>query len=192
MEFRETAIPGVHEVLLQPFEDERGYFARTWCAHEFAARGLPEVCVQSSVSHNAKAGTLRGMHLQWPPSDEAKLVRCEQGSVFDVALDLRPDSPAFLEHLAVLLDGSRCNALLIPPGVAHGFQALEDNSRVLYMMSNFHAPALAGGVRYNDPAFGIRWPLPVSVIAVRDRDYPDFDRAAHVERMSVSAGRGRE
>ena len=189
MEFRDTAIPGVCEVLLQRNEDERGYFARTWCAREFSARGLPKHWVQSSVSHNARKGTLRGLHFQRPPSSEAKLVRCEQGAVHDVALDLRPGSPSFLEHVAVVLESGRGNALFIPPGVAHGFQLLADDTRVLYLMSDFHAPELADGVRFDDPAFGIAWPLPVSVIAARDRDYPDFDQAAHMARMAAAAPR---
>jgi dTDP-4-dehydrorhamnose 3,5-epimerase len=190
VEFRDTAIPGVCEVRLQRNEDERGYFARTWCAREFAAHGLPEHWVQSSVSHNARQGTLRGLHFQWPPSSEAKLVRCEQGSVHDVVLDLRPGSPSFLEHFALVLESGRGNALFIPPGVAHGFQVLADTTRVLYLMSDFYAPELADGVRYDDPAFGIEWPLPVSVIAPRDRDCPDFDRAAHAARMAAAAPRG--
>jgi dTDP-4-dehydrorhamnose 3,5-epimerase len=190
MQFKATTIPGTYEVLLQRLEDERGYFARTWCAREFAAQGLPDVCVQASVSHNAERGTLRGLHFQWPPSREGKLVRCEQGAVYDVALDLRPDSPTFLEHLAVTLEAARGNALYIPAGVAHGFQALEDDTRVLYFMSDFYAPELADGVRFDDPAFGIDWPLPVSQIAPRDRDCPDFDRAAHVERVHAGPGWG--
>lgn len=183
MQFKATTIPGTCEVLLQRLEDERGHFARAWCAREFATQGLPDACVQASVSHNADRGTLRGLHFQWPPSQEGKLVRCEQGAVHDVALDLRPDSPTFLEHVAVVLEAARGNALFIPPGVAHGFQVLEDDTRVLYLMSDFFAPELAGGVRFDDPAFGIDWPLPVSRITPRDREFPDFDKAVHVERV---------
>lgn len=184
MQFKSTALPGVYEVLLQAHDDERGFFARTWCAREFAAQGLPERMVQSSVSYNRHKGTLRGLHFQWPPSQEGKLVRCEQGAVHDVALDLRPESPAFLEHIALDLVASACNAVYIPPGVAHGFQVLADETRVHYLMTDFHAPELADGVRFDDPAFEIAWPLPVSIISARDRHYPDFDRQAHVGRIS--------
>ena len=180
MRFRETAVHGVFEVIIDPAEDERGYFARTWCVREFAEYRLPAEWKQASISHNTKKGTLRGLHYQRPPSREGKLVRCEQGVVYDVALDLRPDSQTFLRHVAVELEASLGNALFIPPGVAHGFQTVVDNTRVLYMMSDFYAPELAGGVRFNDPAFGINWPLEVSVIAARDREYPRFNRAEYV------------
>lgn len=187
MEFEKTTIEGVYRVLLRRHEDERGFFARTWCAREFAAMGLPDVCVQTSVSHNARRGTLRGLHFQWPPSQEGKLVRCEQGAVHDVALDLRPGSPTFLRHVALVLEASSCDAVYIPPGVAHGFQALENDSRILYMMTDYFAPELADGVRYDDAAFAIRWPLPVSLVAARDREYPDFDPARHIARMKGDA-----
>lgn len=183
MRFETTAVEGVFEVLIEPHEDERGFFARTWCAREFSAQGLPAACVQTSISHNLRQGTLRGLHFQWPPSQEGKLVRCEQGAVHDVALDLRPDSKSYLEHVAVELTASRCNAIYIPPGVAHGFQSLADDSRILYMMSDFYAPELSDGVRWDDPAFGIAWPLPVNAMAARDRECPDFDHAAHVTRF---------
>jgi dTDP-4-dehydrorhamnose 3,5-epimerase len=184
VQFKPTVLPGVYEVLLQAHEDERGFFARTWCAREFAADGLPARIVQSSVSYNRNKGTLRGLHFQWPPSQEGKLVRCEQGAVYDVALDLRPESPAFLKHFAVELVASTGNAVFIPPGVAHGFQVLADDTRVHYQMSDFFAPELGDGVRFDDPAFGIVWPLPVSMISARDQCYPDFDQQAHVRRMS--------
>lgn len=185
MEFEPTTIEGVYRVRLRRNEDERGFFARTWCAREFATMGLPDVCVQTSVSHNAYKGTLRGLHFQWPPSQEGKLVRCEQGAVHDVALDLRPGSPTFLQHVALVLEASACDAVYIPAGVAHGFQVLENDSRILYMMTDYYAPELADGVRYDDPTFAIEWPLPVSLIAPRDREYLDFERARHIVRMSV-------
>ena len=183
MLFRATRIAGAYEVDLDPHEDERGFFARTWCAREAAALGLPDRIVQASVSHNARRGTLRGLHFQWPPSREGKLVRCERGAVHDVLVDLRPDSASFLAHIALRLEAGPGNALYVPPGVAHGFQVLEDDTRVGYLMSDFHAPELAGGVRWDDPAFGVAWPLPVTVISPRDRDYPDFDADAHAARF---------
>jgi dTDP-4-dehydrorhamnose 3,5-epimerase len=187
MEFRETPLDGVYQLLLERHEDERGYFARTWCTREFLAMGLPGQCVQASISHNARAGTVRGLHFQWPPSVEAKLVRCEQGAVLDVVLDLRPGSPTYLRHIAVRLDAVKGNALYIPHGCAHGFQVLEDQSRVFYMMSDYFAPELASGVRFNDPAFGIVWPMTVTELSDRDRDCPDFDPAAHAQRMKQAS-----
>lgn len=187
MYFHAAPLTGVYEIGLERREDERGFFARTWCAREFVAAGLPGNLVQSSLSHNARKGTLRGMHFQWAPSQEGKLVRCEHGAVHDVLLDLRPDSATFLTHFAIELDAERGNAVYIPPGIAHGFQTLADETRVIYSMTDFYAPDLADGVRFDDPAFGIRWPLQVSVISERDRTYPDFDRAHHVRRQSAGS-----
>ncbi|MBS0375253.1 MAG: dTDP-4-dehydrorhamnose 3,5-epimerase family protein [Proteobacteria bacterium] len=186
MIFTSTTIAGAWVVELDRKVDERGYFARVWCAEEFQAHGLPPVLRQGSVSQNARAGTLRGMHFQWPPSAEGKLVRCEAGSVHDVIVDLRPESATFQQHLAFDLEAAAGKALYIPPGCAHGFQTLQDDSRVLYLMTDVYAPELADGVRYDDPAFGIRWPLPVSMIAARDASYPDFDVVTHRGRF----GRG--
>jgi dTDP-4-dehydrorhamnose 3,5-epimerase len=183
MRIHETAIAGVFEVLADPIQDERGFFARVWCVRELAARGIADRFVQASVSQNTRKGTVRGFHFQRPPSMEGKLVRCEQGKICDIALDLRPTSPTFLAHVAVELDDRTSNALFIPPGVAHCFQTLEDDCRVLYTMTDFYEPGLADGVRWNDPAFAIALPLPVSVISERDRDYPDFDRSAHALRF---------
>jgi dTDP-4-dehydrorhamnose 3,5-epimerase len=176
-----TALPGTIVVRPERRDDERGFFARVWCREEFAAHGVAIDIAQASVSHNRRAGTLRGLHYAIAPASEGKLVRCERGRIFDVALDLRPQSPAFLRHVALQLAGDDPVALYLPPGVAHGFQTLEDDSTVLYMMSEAYRPELAAGVRFDDPAFGIAWPLPVSVITERDRGYVDFDRARHAE-----------
>jgi dTDP-4-dehydrorhamnose 3,5-epimerase len=164
--------------------DERGFFARTFCTQEFARHGLPERVVQSSISHNSRRGTVRGLHFQWPPSTEAKTVRCERGSILDVLLDLRPESPSYLRHQAVELNDSNRLAVHIPPGIAHGFQTLEDASEVLYMMSDYFAPPLADGVRWNDPAFGIHWPIAATNISNRDATYPDFDRGTFEARLA--------
>lgn len=184
MKFEPTPIPGAFIVRVEPRADERGFFARVWCNREFAARGIDVQMVQASVSHNRLAGTLRGMHFSWPPAQEGKLVRCEKGRIFDVILDLRTDSPAFMHRFEVELDAAQRDGLYIPPGIAHGFQTLVPESDVLYMMSDYYDPKLADGVRYDDRAFGICWPLPVSVIAERDRTYPDFDRDAHLARLA--------
>lgn len=172
MKFEPTPIPGAHVVAIERHADDRGFFARVWCRDEFRAQGLDLEIVQASVSYNRQRGTLRGMHFSHAPSTECKLVRCSRGSVFDVILDLRPDSPSYLSHHCVTLDADERNALFIPQGVAHGFQTLADDCEVTYLMTDVYRPELADGVRYDDPAFGIRWPLPVSCIADRDRSYP--------------------
>jgi len=175
MRFEPLAIDGAALVRIEPQTDSRGFFARTFCVEEFAAAGLPTPVVQTSVSFNERAGTVRGMHFQWPPSREGKLVRCIRGRLYDVLLDLRPQSPAYLQHVAVTLDEDNRDAVFIPPGIAHGFQTLLPRTEVWYQMTDSYAPALAAGVRWNDPAFAIRWPMPQSVISERDAGYSDFD-----------------
>jgi dTDP-4-dehydrorhamnose 3,5-epimerase len=190
--FQSTPIPGAHLVELERNTDDRGFFARTWCREEFKRQGIAVDMVQASLSHNRTAGTLRGLHFAWPLSQEAKLVRCERGRVLDVILDLRPTSPAFLCHFTVNLDDEQRNALYIPPGVAHGFQTLVDDCTVLYMMTDFYRPELADGVRFDDPAFGIVWPRPVTSILERDCCYADFDSASHVSRYRLATERAGE
>lgn len=178
MIFTPLTIPGAFAIEVERRDDARGYFARLWCREEFRAHGIDVEIVQASVSHNRVAGTLRGLHFSRPPSAEGKLVRCSRGRIHDVILDLRRDSPAYLRHVAVDLDDRSHTALFVPPGVAHGFQTLTDDTEVVYMMTDFYRPELADGVRYDDPAFGIRWPLAVTCIAERDRAYPDYAAAA--------------
>jgi dTDP-4-dehydrorhamnose 3,5-epimerase len=174
VKFTPLGIPGAWLVELERHADERGSFARTFCAREFAAQGLPTVFVQTSLSTNLRHGTLRGLHWQAAPHAEAKLVRCVRGRVYDVLVDLRPDSHIFRQHLGLELSAGEGNALFIPEGVAHGFLTLEDASEIHYAMTAFHAPEAARGVRFDDPAFGIVWPAPVAVISERDRSWPDF------------------
>ncbi len=174
MLFTETAVKGVFRIEPELREDERGFFARTWCRNEFAEHGLNGQLAQCSISFNKKKGTLRGLHYQAAPHKEAKLVRCTKGAIYDVALDLRPDSPTFLQHVAVALSGINRVMLYIPEGCAHGFQTLEQESEVLYQMSEMHCQECARGVRWNDPAFGIEWPPDERTMAARDREYPDF------------------
>ena len=174
MNFHPTPIAGAFVVEPQRVEDERGFFARVWCESEFAQHGLKVSMLQASLSHNRSAGTIRGMHWSRDPAQEGKLVRCQNGRLLDVIVDLRPHQPSFLKHVAVELDDRSHRALYIPPGVAHGFQTLVDDCDVLYMMTEAYQPGLAAGARYDDPAFAISWPLPVSVISERDRTYPDF------------------
>lgn len=186
MIFEPTPIPGAFVVRPEPHHDERGYFARIWCRDEFAAHGVEVDMVQASISHNQRAGTLRGLHFAWPPSKEDKLVRCSRGRIYDVIVDLRPDSTTFMTHFALDLDNVRHNAIYIPHGCAHGFQTLVDDCEVAYMMADLYRSDLADGLRFDDPSLGIRWPQPVSVIAERDRQYADFDRIAHCRRFAAS------
>lgn len=174
MRFVELPLPGAFRVELERHADDRGYFARTYCAREFAAAGLEPAVVQASISWNARRGTLRGMHWQAPPHAEAKLVRCAQGRVHDVVVDLRPGSPTYLRHVALELSAAEGNALYIPPGLAHGFLTLVDGCQVHYQMSTVHAPEAARGARWNDPAFAIEWPAAVEILSDRDRTWPDF------------------
>jgi len=174
MKFLQTSIPGVFEIQTQPVTDERGFFARTWCREEFQSHGLSAELAQCSLSYNAKKGTLRGLHFQAAPYREAKLVRCTQGAIFDVALDLRADSPAFKRWTAATLSAADRNMFYIPEGCAHGFLTLEDSTEVFYQISQVYDAGSARGVRWNDPAFGIEWPAGVEVISQRDRGYPDF------------------
>ena len=185
MLFENLAIPGAASIRIERRTDPRGFFARTFCRDEFAAHGLPAEFLQASISYNERRGTLRGMHFQWPPSREGKLVRCIRGRLLDVLLDLRPESPYYLRHLAVPLDGESRDAVFIPQGVAHGFQTLADGTEVLYQMTDMFAPELGAGLRWNDPAFAITWPLPVQVISERDAQWPDFERGAFEARLAA-------
>jgi dTDP-4-dehydrorhamnose 3,5-epimerase len=175
MLIQKLEIPGAALVKIDRKVDPRGFFARTFCTGEFSVAGLAHEYVQASISYNERRGTVRGLHFQWPPSREGKLVRCIRGRLFDVLLDLRPDSPTYLAHRSVLLDEDNRDAVFIPHGVAHGFQTLADRTEVLYQMSDFFAPDLGAGVLWNDPAFGIGWPLTDVAISERDASCPAFD-----------------
>jgi dTDP-4-dehydrorhamnose 3,5-epimerase len=184
MIFTDTGIEGVWVVESERHEDERGFFARTWDPDEFAEHGLNPHLAQCSISFNARRGTLRGLHFQVAPREEAKLVRCTAGSMFDVALDLRTQSPTFRSWFGTTLSGENRRALYVPEGCAHGFLTLADATEVYYQISAPHAPDAARGVRWDDPAFAIEWPGEVSVISERDRTYADFAG----ERKKVSGG----
>jgi dTDP-4-dehydrorhamnose 3,5-epimerase len=174
MIFTETSLPGAFVIDPEPLEDTRGLFARTWCRREFEARGLETRIVQCSTSFNKTKGTLRGMHFQAPPFAETKIVRCTRGSMYDVIIDLRRGSPTFTRHLGVILTAENRKILYVPTGFAHGFQTLEDDTEVFYQISEFYSPDHSRGVRWDDPAFGIRWPDDERTIVDRDRTYPDF------------------
>lgn len=174
MIFLETKLPGVFEIHIEAKPDERGFFARTWCQQEFEAQGLNGRMVQSSLSFNSRKGTLRGMHYQVAPYEEAKLIRCTRGAIYDVVVDLRPQSRTFKDWIAAVLTAEKRNMVYVPRGCAHGFLTLEDGSEVSYQMSEFWNAESARGVRWDDPVFRIEWPAKVEVISERDRTYPDF------------------
>jgi dTDP-4-dehydrorhamnose 3,5-epimerase len=174
MIFQETKLQGVFEIHVEPKPDERGLFARCWCQQEFESHKLNPKLVQCSVSFNARKGTLRGIHYSAPPYAEAKLVRCTRGAIYDVVVDLRPESATFKDWIAVVLTADRRNMIYVPEGCGHSFLTLEDEAEVLYQMSEFYNAESARGVRWDDPAFRIAWPEKVQVISERDRTYPDF------------------
>jgi len=176
MIFHESKLPGAFEIELELKPDERGFFARSWCEREFEENGLNPRLVQSSVSFSSRKGTLRGIHYQETPHAEAKVVRCTRGGIYDVVVDLRPDSPAYKEWIAVVLTAEKRNMVYVPEGCAHGFLTLEDETEVFYQMSETYCAESARGVRWNDPAFRIAWPDTVEVISERDRTYPDFEK----------------
>jgi dTDP-4-dehydrorhamnose 3,5-epimerase len=173
MIFTPTRLAGMWLVEIEPYSDERGHFARTWCRREFEAHGLDTDLAQASLSFNRARGTIRGLHFQRPPHGEVKLVRCTRGAIFDVAVDLRPASPTRRQWQGFELTAENGMALYIPRGFAHGFQTLAPDSEVFYQISQFYAPEAASGVRYDDPAFAIAWPLPVAAISPQDRAWPD-------------------
>jgi dTDP-4-dehydrorhamnose 3,5-epimerase len=174
VKFSPTALAGAFIVDIEPAQDERGFFARTWCRCEFEQHGLNADLAQCSVSFNRRRGTLRGMHFQEKPHEETKVVRCTRGAIYDVIVDLRRDSPTFRKWIAVELNADNRRMLYVPAGVAHGFQSLVDDTEVFYQISVPYHPESARGVRCDDPAFGIRWPVAERIISDRDRRYPDF------------------
>jgi dTDP-4-dehydrorhamnose 3,5-epimerase len=175
VKFVPVSLEGAQLVELEPHEDERGFFARMWCREEFEAHGLSPELAQSSISRNARSGTLRGLHFQRAPHEEAKLVHCTRGAIFDVIVDLRPDSPSHLAWFGVELDAARGAGLYVPEGFAHGFQTLVDDTDVLYMISRAYAPDAAAGLRWDDPALAIEWPPAAArTISERDRAWPSL------------------
>lgn len=175
MNFVNTTLTGAFLIELQPLEDERGFFARSFCVDEFKKNDLDHRVAQCNVSFNREAGTLRGMHFQAAPHEEAKLVRCTAGAVFDVIVDLREGSTTRYQWFASELTARNRRAMFVPAGFAHGFQTLEDDSEVFYQMSEFYDPSAARGVRWNDPAFAITWPEEITVISERDLAFEDFE-----------------
>jgi dTDP-4-dehydrorhamnose 3,5-epimerase len=174
MTFHGTKLQGVFEIRIEPLRDERGFFARSWCQAEFKAHGLNPALVQCNISFNGRKGTLRGMHYQLAPYAEAKLIRCTRGAIYDVIVDLRRESPTFKQWVSVVLTAEKRNMAYVPEDCAHGFLTLEDDTEVLYQMSQFFSAESARGARWDDPAFQIAWPHEIAVISERDKNYPDF------------------
>ena len=183
MIFIALRLPGAHVIEMEPHEDERGFFARNWSRRAFEERGLNPHIEECSVSFNSRRGTLRGMHYQATPDEEAKLVRCTRGAIYDVIVDLRPSAPTYTRWEAVELTAANHRALYVPEGVAHGFLTLADDTEVCYMISAAYRPEAGRGVRWNDPAFGIVWPEPVQLMSARDASFPDFEPARVVDSM---------
>jgi dTDP-4-dehydrorhamnose 3,5-epimerase len=171
MQFTETKLAGAFIIDLERREDERGFFARAFCQHEFAEHGLNTRIAQSNVAFNRDAGTLRGMHFQFPPAAETKLVRCTRGAIVDMIVDVRPESPSYLEHVAVELSAENGRALYVPERFAHGYQVLADETETSYQVGEFYAPEVEGGLRYDDPRLGLEWPLPVLEMSEKERGW---------------------
>jgi dTDP-4-dehydrorhamnose 3,5-epimerase len=174
VKFSQTKLEGAFIIDLEKHRDERGFFARTWCQQEFRDHGLNADVAQTSISFNKRAGTLRGMHFQVEPYEETKLVRCTRGALHDVIIDLRAESPTYRQWTAVELSAENYRMLYIPAGFAHGFITLEDNTEAIYLISDPYVPDSASGIRWNDPAFGVKWPRAIEVISDRDLEWPDF------------------
>ena len=171
MIFTETRLKGAYIIDLERREDDRGFFARAFCQREFEERGLKPDIVQASIATNRRKGTLRGMHFQFPPAAETKIVRCNRGAILDIIVDLRPESPTYLQHVAVELDADNRRSLYVPERFAHGYQVLEDDTDVSYEMSERYTPSAEGGLLFDDPRLGLSWPLPVTVVSGRDRSF---------------------
>ena len=174
MLFTETKLPGAFIIDLQPHTDDRGFFAREFCQHEFAVHGLKPVVIQANLAYNKKVGTLRGMHFQYPPAVETKLVRCIRGAILDTIVDLRPESPTYLKHISVELNEDNWRSLYVPERFAHGYQTLQDNTVTSYHVGEVYTPSAEGGLLHDDPALGLSWPLPISVISEKDRAFRSY------------------
>ena len=188
MVFTETSLKGAYIIDLERREDSRGFFGRAFCQKEFEAHGLKPAIAQANIAHNIKKGTMRGMHFQFPPAAETKIVRCTRGAILDIIVDLRPESATYLDHIAVELTGDNHRTLYVPERFAHGYQVLEDGTETSYQVGEFYAPSFEGGLPYNDPRLGLVWPLPVTEISPKDAAWqqlaeiePDLRR-----RMSAS------
>ena len=192
MIFNETKLRGAFVIELERRGDERGFFARAFCMHEFEAHGLKPVIAQANLATNKSKGTLRGMHFQYPPAAETKLVRCTRGAIVDIIVDLRPESPTYLQHITVELSADNRRGIYIPERFAHGYQALADDTETTYHVGEFYTPGAEGGLPYDDPRLGLTWPLPVTAMSDKDREWkPLAEMETELRnRMRVSASRG--
>jgi dTDP-4-dehydrorhamnose 3,5-epimerase len=189
--FTETKLQGAFVIDIERRPDERGFFARAFCQNEFAEHGLNTTIAQSNVAFNLTRGTLRGMHFQFPPAAETKFVRCTRGAILDIIVDLRPESPTYLEHVAVELSADNARGLYVPERFAHGYQVLEDGTETSYQVGEFYTPGVEGGLMYDDPRLGLEWPLPVTVISEKDQAWASLDATEDeiVHRMSLEVVR---
>jgi dTDP-4-dehydrorhamnose 3,5-epimerase len=185
--FTETKLKGAYIIDMEPREDSRGFFARAFCQREFAEHNLKPLIAQANMAHNIRKGTIRGMHFQFPPKAETKLVRCTRGAILDIIVDLRPESPTYLEHVAVELNDNNYRALYVPERFAHGYQTLRDNTDTTYQVGEFYAPEHEGGLLYDDPRLGLKWPLPPAVVSEKDRKFAPLAQCESeiVRRMKV-------
>ena len=174
MKFSETQLKGAYFIEIEKLSDDRGFFARSWCQKEFEDHGLESGFVQANVSYNLKKGTIRGMHYQIAPYQECKLIRCTRGAIYDVIIDLRPDSPTYKQWAGVELTADNYVMFFVPEDFAHGFQTLTDKTEITYQVSQFYTPGSEKGIRFDDPAFAIQWPLEVTLISDKDNTWPDF------------------
>jgi dTDP-4-dehydrorhamnose 3,5-epimerase len=185
--FTETELSGAFVIDLDRKEDDRGFFARAFCQHEFAEHGLKPFVAQANIAFNRRKGTLRGMHFQFPPAAETKLVRCTRGAILDIIVDLRPESPTYLEHVSVELSADNHRALYVPERFAHGYQVLEDVTETSYQVGEFYTPGAEGGLPYDDPRLGLSWPLPLTEISDKDRGWPALAEIEEELRRRMSA-----
>jgi dTDP-4-dehydrorhamnose 3,5-epimerase len=196
--FSETKLSGAFIIDLERREDNRGFFARAFCQHEFADHGLKPVIAQANIGFNRRRGSVRGMHFQYPAAAETKLVRCTRGAVLDIIVDLRPESPTYLDHASVELSADNHRAIYVPERFGHGYQVLEDETETSYQVGEFYTPEAEGGLRYDDPALGLTWPLPVTEISEKDAGWPllaeiepELKRKMAVEQDREPAGTSR-
>jgi dTDP-4-dehydrorhamnose 3,5-epimerase len=189
MIFTETKLKGAFIIDLDRKTDERGFFARAFCQNEFREHGLKPIIAQANIASNAKRGTLRGMHFQYPPAAESKLVRCTRGAILDIIVDLRPESPTYLDHVSVELNEDNMRALYVPERFAHGYQALCNNTDTSYQVGEFYTPSTESGLLHDDPRLGLKWPLPVSVISAKDQAFRPLDEIEDEVKRRMSLAR---
>ena len=189
MIFTETKLKGAFLIDIERREDSRGFFARVFCQHEFEAHGLKPMIAQANIAFNQRIGTLRGMHFQYSPAAETKLVRCTRGAILDIIVDLRPESPTYLQHVAVELNEDNSRALYVPERFAHGYQALRDKTETSYQVGEFYTPGSEGGLLHSDSRLKLQWPLPVTVISEKDQQWKGFDEQESELREGMSIAR---